>query len=170
MLFAVVYAWLRLILDLADVRLRLHKPESELLLLRHQLRVVRRQVKRPGLNAADRTIMAALSQRVSRATLVGMLVQPETVLGWHRELVRRRWEAFGRRRGPGRPCLDPELQKLILQMAKDNLMWGCVRVRGELLKLGHRVPANAIHGLLRRNRIGPAPLRSRHTWKTFLRA
>ena len=76
MLFAVVYAWLRLILDLADVRLRLHNPESELLLLRHQLRVVRRQVKRPGLNAADRTIMAALSQRVSRSTLVSMLVQP----------------------------------------------------------------------------------------------
>src|SRR2546427_11464579 len=127
MLFALVYSWLRLLLDLVDVRLRVHDPEAELLLLRHQLRVVRRQVKRPGLDAADRTIMAALSQRVSRATLVGMLVQPETVLGWHRELVRRRWEAFGRRRGPGRPCLDPELQKLILQMAKDNLMWGCVR-------------------------------------------
>ena len=87
--------------------------------------------------------MAALSQRVSRATLVGMLVQPETVLGWHRELVRRRWAAFRRRRGPRRPCLDPELQKLILQMAKDNPIWGCVRVRGELLKLGHRVSATA---------------------------
>ncbi len=82
-------------------RLRVHDPEAELLLLRHQLRVVRRQVKRPRLNAADRTIMAVLSQRVSRAALVGMLVQPETALGWHRELVRKRWAAFGRRRGPG---------------------------------------------------------------------
>ena len=170
MLLALVYSWLRLLLDLVDVRLRVHDPEAELLLLRHQLRVVRRQVKRPRLNAADRTIMAVLSQRVSRAALVGMLVQPETVLGWHRELVRRRWAAFGRRRGPGRPGLDAEIQKLILQMAKNNPRWGCVRVRGELLKLGYRVSATAIRNLLRRNRIGPAPLRSRHTWKAFLRA
>ncbi len=170
MLFAFVYSWLRLFLDLVDVRLRVHDPEAELLLLRHQLRVVRRQVKRPQLNTADRTIMAALSQRMNRAALAGMLVQPETVLGWHRELVRRRWAAFGPRRGPGRPGLDPELQQLILRMAKDNPSWGCVRIRGELLKLGHVVSATAIRKLLRRNRIGPAPLRSRQTWKAFLRA
>jgi transposase InsO family protein len=169
MLLALVYSWLRLLLDLIDVRLRVHDPEAELLLLRHQLRVVRRQVKRPQLNIADRTIMAALSQRVSRAALVGMLLQPETVLGWHRELVRRKWAAFGRRRGPGRPELDAKLQKLILQMANDNPRWGCVRVRGELLKLGHVVSATAIRKLLRRNRIGPAPLRSRQAWKAFLR-
>src|SRR6266852_8054137 len=170
MLFALLYALLRLLLDVVDVRLRVHDPEAELLLLRHQLRVVRRQVKRPQLNAADRTIMAALSERVNRSALVRMLVQPETVLGWHRELVRRRWAAFGRRRGPGRPAMDSELQKLILQMARDNPKWGCGRVRGELLKLGHRVAATAIRKLLRRNRIGPAPLRSRYTWKAFLRA
>ena len=114
--------------------------------------------------------MAALSQRVNRAAWVGMVVQPETVLGWHRELVRRRWATFGRRRGPGQPGLDAEIQKLILQMAKDNPTWGCVRVRGELLKLGHRVSATAIRKLLRRHQVGPAPLRSRLTWKAFLRA
>ncbi len=134
MLLALVYSWLRLLLDLVDVRLRAHDREAELLLLQHQLRVVRRQVKRPQLNMADRTIMAALSQRVNRAVLVGMLVQPETVLGWHRELVTRKWATFGRRRGPGRPGLDPEIQNLILQMAKDNPRWGCVRIRDELLK------------------------------------
>jgi len=85
-------------------------------------------------------------------------------------LVRRKWAAFGRRRGPGRPGLDPEIQKLILQMSKDNPRWGCVRVRGELLKLGHAVSATAIRKLLRRHRIGSAPLRSRQTWKAFLRA
>jgi transposase InsO family protein len=170
MLFALAYSWLRLLLDLVDVRLRVHHPEAELLLLRHQLRVVRRQVKRTELSPVDRTIMAALSQRVSRAALVGMLVQPETVLRWHRQLVRRRWAAFGRRRGPARPGLDAELQKLILRLAKDNPRWGCVRVRGELLKLGHRVSATAIRTLLRRHRIGPAPLRSRQTWSAFLRA
>ena len=69
MLFALVYSWLRLLLDLVDVRLRVHNPEAELLLLRHQLRVVRRQVKRPQLNSADRTIIAALSQRMNRAAL-----------------------------------------------------------------------------------------------------
>jgi len=90
MLFAFVYSSLRLFLDLVDVRLRVHDPEAELLLLRHQLRVVGRQVKRPQLNTADRTIMAALSHRMNRAALAGMLIQPETVLGWHRELVRRR--------------------------------------------------------------------------------
>ena len=84
MVFAFMYALLRLLLDLVDVRWRVRDPEAELLLLRHQLRVVRRQVKRPQLNTADRTIMAALSQLVNRAALVGMLVQPETVLGWHR--------------------------------------------------------------------------------------
>src|SRR6266704_79102 len=154
MLFAFAYAVVRLLLDVFDVRLRVDDPEAELRLLRHQLRVVRRQVKRPQLDVADRTIMAALSGRVSRAPLVGMLVQPETVLGWHRELVRRKWAAFGRRRGPGRPGLDSELQKLILEMAKDNPKWGCIRIRGELLKLGHVVSATTIRNLLRRNRVG----------------
>jgi putative transposase len=170
MLLGLLYSWLRLLLDLADVRLRVDDPEAELLLLRHQLRVVRRQVKRPKLNPADRMVTAALSRLVSRAALVGMLVQPETVLGWHRELVRRKWAAFGRQRGPGRPGLDPKIQMVVLEMAKDNPRWGCVRIRGELLKLGHRVSATAIRGLLRKNRVGPAPFRLRLSWKTFLRA
>ncbi|TMF79650.1 MAG: integrase [Chloroflexi bacterium] len=104
MLFAFAYSVLRLLLDIFDVRLRVRDPEAELLLLRHQLRVVRRQVKRPQLDMADRTIMAALSRRLGRASLVGMLVQPEAVIGSHRELVRRKWAAFSRRRGPGRPA------------------------------------------------------------------
>jgi hypothetical protein len=115
-------------------------------------------------------IMAALSRVVNRAALVGLLVQPATVLGWHRELVQKRWAAFGRRCGPGRPALDPQIQALILPMAKGNPKWGCVRVRGELLKLGYRVSATSIRKLLRKNRIGPAPLRSRQSWKSFLTA
>src|SRR5229473_5895502 len=170
MLFAFAYSVLRLLLDLVDVRLRVRDPEAELLLLRHQLRVVRRQVKRPQLDVADRAIMAALSQRVTRAAWVGMLVQPETVLSWHRQLVGRKWAAFGRRRGPGRPSLDAEVHGLILRMAKENPKWGCVRIHGELLKLGHVVSATAIRKLLRRNGIGPAPLRSRLSWMAFLRA
>ncbi len=170
MLLAVLYSWLQLLLDLVDVRLRVRSPEAELLLLRHQLRVVRRQVNKPQLSTVDRMVMASLSQLVSRAALVGMLVQPETVLGWHSQLVKRRWAAFGRRRGPGRPGLDAELRNLILRMANDNPKWGCVRIRGELLKLGHVISATAIRNLLRRNRIGPTPLRSGLSWKAFLRA
>src|SRR5229473_2954270 len=98
MLLAFVYSLLRLLLDFADLRLRVPHPQAELLLLRHQLRVVRRQGRRPQLDVADRAIMAALSQRVTRAAWVGMLVQHETVLSWHRQLVGRKWAAFGRRR------------------------------------------------------------------------
>ena len=170
MLLSFVYSVLRLLLDVVDVRLRVRNPEAELLLLRHQLRVVRRQVKRPQLGLVDRTIMAALSRRVSPAALIGLLVQPETILRWHRALVRRKWAAFGRRRGPGRPSLDAQIQELILRMARENPKWGCIRIRGELQKLGHAVSASAIRKLLRRHRIGPAPVRSRLSWKAFLRA
>lgn len=85
------------------------------------------------------------------------------------ELVRRKWAAFGRRAGVGRPGLDEELGRLILEMARDNPRWGCVRIRGELLKIGHRVSASAIRRLLRRRGAGPAPERSRLTWTAFLR-
>lgn len=169
MVFAFLYSCLRVLLDLLDVRLRVSDPEAELLVLRHQLRVLRREVKQPRLLPSDRTILAAFIGRLDRRALAG-LVQPETVLGWHRELVRRQWRAFGRRRGVGRPSLDPALRELILRMARENRTWGCVRIRGELLKLGHRVSATAIRNLLRRERIGPAPLRSKLGWKTFLKA
>src|SRR6266568_5708081 len=169
MVLVLVYSCVRLLLDVVDIRLRPSNPEAELLVLRHELRVLRWQIKRPQLAPADRMIIAAFHRLVSRSGLGG-LVKPETVLGWHRELVRRKWAAFGRRRGPGRPGLDPEIQELILQIARDNPRWGCVRLSGELLKLGHAVSATAIRKLLRRHRIGPAPLRSRLTWKAFLRA
>jgi putative transposase len=115
MLLGLVYSCLRLLLDIADVRFRPNDPEAELLLLRHELRVLRQQIKRPHLRPADRLIMAAFHRLVSRSGLGG-LVEPETVLGWHRDLVRRKWAAFGRRRGVGRPRLDAGLRGLILRM------------------------------------------------------
>lgn len=169
MAFALLYSCLRLLLDLVDVRLRTRDHESELLLLRHELRVLRRQVKQPHLLPTDRLILAALARCDRRSALVG-LVQPETILGWHRELVRRKWSAFGRRRGAGRPPLPPEVRALILAMARENPRWGCIRIRGELLKVGHRVSATAIRNLLRRERIGPAPHRAGLTWRRFLKA
>src|SRR5579859_1202556 len=169
MLLALVYSCLRLLLDVADVRFRLQDPQAELLLLRHELRVLRRQVKRPKLRPADRLVMAAFHRLVSRQALGG-LVKPETVLGWHRELVRRKWTAFGRRRGVGRPRLEVRLRDLILRMARENPGWGCVRIRGELLKVGCRVSATAIRNLLRREKVGPASKRSGLTWRRFLKA
>lgn len=169
MLLAALYASVRLILDLARVRLALTDAEAEVVLLRHQLRVLRRQVGRPRLEPGDRLILAALGTCLRRTLAANILVRPETVLGWHRELVRRKWAAFGRRAGVGRPGLDEELRRLILEMARDNPRWGCVRIRGELLKIGHQVSASAIRRLLRRRGIGPAPERSRLTWTAFLR-
>ena len=170
MFFGVIYSCLRLLLDLVYVRRRMQDPEAELLLLRHQLRVLRRQVKRPRLEPADRLIMAGLSRLVSREALSGLLVQPETVLRWHRELVRRKWAAFGSRRGPGRPPLSDEVCALILRMAKENRNWGCVRICEELIKVGHRVSITAIRNLLRKHRVPGAPTRSRLSWKAFLKA
>jgi putative transposase len=169
MLFAFLYSCLRLLLDIAHVRLRLRNPEAELLLLRHELRVLRRQINRPQFTTADRVIIAAFHRLVARRSLGG-LVEPETVLGWHRELVRGKWAAFGRRRGVGRPRLEASLRGLILRMARENPRWGCVRIRGELLKVGHRVSATAIRNLLRRERLGPAPKRAGLTWRAFLKA
>jgi putative transposase len=167
MLFALLYSCLRLLLDIADIRLRLNNPEAELLLLRHELRVLRRQVKRPELMPADRLVMAAFHRLVLRPALRG-LVEPETVLAWHRKLVGRRWAAFGKRRGVGRPRLEASLRELIMRMARENPRWGCVRIRGELLKVGHRVSATAIRNLLRREKLGPN--RSGMSWRAFLRA
>jgi len=113
--------------------------------------------------------MAAFYRLVSRPALGG-LVERETVLAWHRELVRRKWAAFRTRRGVGRPRLEASLRELILRMARENPRWGCVRIRGELLKVGHRVSATAIRNLLRRERVGPPPKRSGLSWKCFLRA
>ncbi len=132
-------------------------------------RVLRRQVKRAVLGRADRAIMAAFHGLVQRQVLGGLL-QPETILRWHRDLVRKKWASFGERRRVGRPRLDLKLRELIIRMATENSGWGCIRIRGELIKLGPRVSATAIRNLLRRQGLGPAPLRSKLSWKGFLQA
>src|SRR5918994_773763 len=97
-------------------------------------------------------------------------VHPATLRRWHRELLERRWVALGRRRGPGRPPLAADLQALIVRLARENPRWGYVRIKGELLKLGHGVSATAIRMTLRRHGVPPAPQRARLTWPVFLRA
>jgi len=141
--------------------------DLELLVLRHEVAILRRQVKRPELVPADRAILAALGRRLPAGRL---LFAPATILRWHRELVRRRWAAFGRRPGRGRPPICEELRELIARLATENPGWGERRMQGELLKLGHRVSNSTIRRVLRRKRIGPAPRRTGPTWSEFLRA
>jgi hypothetical protein len=143
--------------------------DLEILVLRHQLRVLQRTAGRPQLRTVDRVLLAAASRAIPRDRWVAFLVTPSTLLRWHRELVRRKW-TYRRTGRPGRPPIDPEVRALILRLARENPRWGCVRMEGELRKLGIRASATTIRTLLRVARLGPAPRRGGPTWAEFLRA
>ena len=142
--------------------------EVENAVLRHQLRVLRRTVRRPPLRRRDRPLLAAASGLLPRDRWVVFLVSPQTLLRWHRELVRRKWSY--RHRLPGRPPLDPAIRELVVRLGRENPGWGCVRIQGELRKLGVWVGATTIRSVLRRSGLGPAPRRGGPSWAEFLRA
>jgi putative transposase len=143
--------------------------DLEILVLRHQLRVLRRKTGPPKFTAGDRVLLAAASRVLPRERWASFLVTPQTLLRWHRTLVRRKWTCQETRK-PGRPPIDPQIGDLILRMARENARWGCVRICGELRKLGIRVGATTIRTLLRRHGLGPAPRRCGPTWTQFLKA
>ena len=170
MLFALVYLLLRRVVRSIAGSSSETSTEVELVVLRHQLMVLKRQVGRPHLRPRDRLLMAALSRALPRARWSSSFgVTPQTLLRWHRELVRRKW-TYKRISGGGRPPIADEVRELILRMGRENPRWGCLRRRGELAKLGIRVSATRIRTLLRRSGLGPAPRRDGPTWSEFLRA
>jgi transposase InsO family protein len=140
--------------------------ELELLVLRHELSILRRQARRPQLRESDRLVMAALSRVMPRRSWRAILVTPETLLRWHRRIVAWRWTYPHRR--PGRPPIDQEIRQLILRLARENSHWGYVRIVGELRKLGIRVSA-MVRNVLARAGIPPAPERAASSWRAFLR-
>src|ERR671930_1461934 len=141
--------------------------EVEILVLRHELQLLRRQVRRPRVGAADRALLAALSQLLPRPCRRSFLVEPATLLRWHRELVRRRWTYAHRR--PGRPPLAAQARQLVLRLAAENPNWGYKRIHGELVGLGIPLSASSVWNVLHRHGVEPVPRRASVSWREFLR-
>jgi hypothetical protein len=164
MLYALLYAIVRRVLRLSGVST---DAEAEVLVLRHELAVLRRWIKRPKLSPRDKLFLSAMSRMLPRGRWAAFIVTPATLVRWHRELVRRNhWH----RTPQGRPRIDFETSALIVRMAKENPRWGCVRIKGELQGLGIIVSATTIRTILRRAGLGPAPRRDGPSWRQFLSA
>lgn len=167
MLFALLYALLRRVIGSgrpsADREL-----EIEVVVLRHQVKVLSRKVGRVKLRRIDKAFLAACSRALPKHRWGSFIVAPSTLLRWHRELVRRKW-TFKRKR-VGRPPIAPELVALICRMGRENPRWGYMRIKGECRKLGIAVAATTVKKVLRAAGLEPAPRRDGPSWSEFLRA
>jgi hypothetical protein len=135
--------------------------------LRHELSILRRQVRRPQFSQGDRLLLAALSRVLPRRSWQAFVVRPETLLRWHRRLVATHWTYPHRR--SGRPPIGGEVRELVLRLARENTGWGYVRIVGELRKLGIDVSATFVRNVLRNAGVPPAPQRGQLDWRSFLR-
>ena len=170
-IFPVVYLLARGLLDCLMVLARREvAKDAELLVLRHENAVLRRQIGRVRYQPADRLWLSALSRLIPRHRWGEVFaVTPATLLAWHRRLAARKWDYSSRRR-PGRPSTAAAIRKLVIRMAIDNPTWGHRRVQGELAKLGHPIAASTVWQILHDAGIDPAPRRMGPTWKQFLTA
>ncbi len=168
MLWSFVYLMVRNLFALVWLLARPRRSkELEILLLRHELAVLRRHAGRPRLTRADRALFAAISRALPRAAWTNLAVKPETLLGWHRQLVARRWTYAHHK--TGRPPLERSLRELILRLARENPHWGYKRLVGELKGLGISVSATSVRKVLLEAGLQPAPERGHSSWRTFLR-
>ena len=142
--------------------------DLEIIVLRHQLAVLRRQVDRPAIKDDDRTLLGAVAQALARRARAGWIVTPDTLLRWHRRRVARHWTHPPRRRG--RPATAAAIQQLVVEMAADNPTWGYRRIQGELVGLGYRLAASTVWQILKEQGVSPAPKRASVTWSDFLRS
>jgi putative transposase len=167
LLLSVSYVLARRVLSLVLLRFRTeHSKDLELLVLRHELSVLRRQVTRPQLNDGDRVFLAAASRLLARKHWSAFFVTPETLLHWHRRLVAKRWTYS--RRAPGRPPIATGVRALIIRLGRENPRWGYLRIQGELKGLGVSVSATTIRRVLSEEGLGPAGSRGGMSWRTFL--
>jgi putative transposase len=142
--------------------------DVEILVLRQQLAVLRRQVTTPRPSWADRAILSALARLVPRSRRQHLFVTPRTLLRWHADLVKRRWTYP--KHGPGRPPIRPTIRALVLRLAAENPTWGYRRIAGEIASLGRKVSPATVWAILKRAGFDPAPQRSDPTWAEFLQA
>lgn len=169
MLWSFVYLVVRNLFGLAWLLARPGRSkELEILVVRHELAVLRRRAARPRLTRADRALLAALSRSLPRAAWTSFPVKPETLLRWHRQLRARR--STYPPRAPGRPPIESSLRSLILRLADENPHWGYRRIVGELKGVGVAVSATTVRKVLLAAGLAPAPERGRSSWRAFLRA
>jgi putative transposase len=151
--------------------------DQELLLRNEYLvtenRILRNQITgRLRLNDGERKALADIGQKLGKQALkeVATIVKPDTILGWHRTLVAQKFDGATHRKAPGRPTIDPELEALVVRMARENRSWGYDRIVGALANLGHTISDQTVGNILKRHGVPPAPERkTTTTWKEFIR-
>ena len=167
-MLSVCYVALQRVLQLIVLLFRSSEfKELEIVVLRHELAVLHRQVQRPTFRGADRLFLTAASRLLPRVRWSSFLVTPTTLLGWHRRLVAKRW-TYPRR--AGRPPISREVRAVIVRLARENPRWGYQRIVGELKGLGVIVSATTVRKILHEHQLGPAGTRRGPSWREFLRA
>ena len=178
MIYHLAFCFVTLVLDVfASVRVAPNEKDLQIALLRQQLRILERKSKtKPRLSRPEKLMLVTFATRLKAQTqrfheALGealLLVQPDTLLKWHRQLVRRKWTFQHPHRG-GRPRLERDVEALIVRIARENPRMGYDKIQGELLKLGFKVHPSTVKNVLRRHGLLPAPQRGRSSWRTFLK-